>query len=311
MRYSYDNSSQNPRNPTRPPKRVTWGPNTNEEMGDLWLQVVPRTRSDLAVLRNDVAQKMRRDDLAAADKLLRDDPSNPLRHDAVALLQLQGGQFDDAIQHYRASLDLNSASAPAHYNLAEALLARGRLDDALAEFFEALRLNPDYAEAHNNAGAVLLSAGREAEAFQHFRRALALNPEDADVHNNLARALMRKGDVADSLEHFREALNLRPDWPPALTGIAWIEATSAEPVFLNATEAVRLAERAQMLTAGTDPLVLDALAAAYAASGSFDRAIVSARTGVEMAKARTPTLAAEIQRRLELYERHLVYRAPQ
>ena len=190
MRFSYDNSSENPRNPTRPPRRATWGPNTNEEMGDLWLQVVPRTRSDLPLLRSDVAQKMRRDDLAAAGKLLRDDPSNPLRHDGVALLQLQGGQFDDAIRHYHESLNLDPASAPTHYNLAEAFLARGRLDEALAEFLEAVRLDPDYAEAHNNAGAVLLSAGRQVEALQQFRRALELNPEDADVQNNLARALL-------------------------------------------------------------------------------------------------------------------------
>ena len=44
MRYTYDNSAANPRNPHQPPQRVVWGQNTTDEMGDLWLQVVPRTQ---------------------------------------------------------------------------------------------------------------------------------------------------------------------------------------------------------------------------------------------------------------------------
>src|SRR5439155_11206226 len=40
MEYTYDNSAANFRNPTQPPRRVTWGQQTFDEMGDLWLQVV-------------------------------------------------------------------------------------------------------------------------------------------------------------------------------------------------------------------------------------------------------------------------------
>ena len=44
MRFSYDNSAANPRNPHRPPARAVWGQNTSDEMGDRFgdLQVVPR-----------------------------------------------------------------------------------------------------------------------------------------------------------------------------------------------------------------------------------------------------------------------------
>ncbi|HEX7138328.1 MAG TPA: cytochrome c, partial [Vicinamibacterales bacterium] len=39
MRYVYDNSDGNPRNPHHPPARIVWGQNTSDEMGDLWLQL--------------------------------------------------------------------------------------------------------------------------------------------------------------------------------------------------------------------------------------------------------------------------------
>ena len=42
MRYHYDNSADNPRNPNNPPKRVRSGNRATDEMGHLWLQILPR-----------------------------------------------------------------------------------------------------------------------------------------------------------------------------------------------------------------------------------------------------------------------------
>src|SRR4029077_18170630 len=47
MRFTYDNSAATPRNPQRPPVRARWGQRSAEEMGDLWLQVMPRDGHDL------------------------------------------------------------------------------------------------------------------------------------------------------------------------------------------------------------------------------------------------------------------------
>src|SRR6266851_9957935 len=57
MRYTYDNSAANPRNPHHPPARVVWGQNTSDEMGDLWVQVIPQTRGDETVLSEDFRRK--------------------------------------------------------------------------------------------------------------------------------------------------------------------------------------------------------------------------------------------------------------
>jgi hypothetical protein len=49
-RMRWDNSAENPRNPSNPPVRVTWGEQSTDEMGSLILQVVPRRQSDYRVL---------------------------------------------------------------------------------------------------------------------------------------------------------------------------------------------------------------------------------------------------------------------
>ncbi len=41
MEFSYDNSAANPRNPSRPPKPVEWGPDATDEMAGLHIQVIP------------------------------------------------------------------------------------------------------------------------------------------------------------------------------------------------------------------------------------------------------------------------------
>ena len=65
MQYTYDNSPANPRNPSSPPVRVVWGQNSTDEMGDLWVQLVPRQAQDLTMLSQDVRRKAVSDDLAA------------------------------------------------------------------------------------------------------------------------------------------------------------------------------------------------------------------------------------------------------
>lgn len=310
MRYAYDNSEGNPRNPQHPPARVVWGQNTSDEMGDLWLQVIPRNPADSAALSQDFRHKAHAEDLAAYTKLLQTDPANPLRHDAVAALCFEDGRVDDAIAHYTRSLQLNPASPSTHYNIGIALAARNRREEALAHFEQAVRLDPEYPQAHNNLGALLYLMGRGADAFEHYRTAVALRPDNVEARTNLGALLSAAGRPADALVQYRAALTARPDHPPALAGIAWIRSTAADPALRNGDEAVTFAERAAAATGRRDLSVLDALAAAYAESGRFDEASAVARSAIEQCTAAgLRDVAARFADRLALYQQQRPYRA--
>ncbi|MEO7652178.1 MAG: hypothetical protein ABIZ80_17070, partial [Bryobacteraceae bacterium] len=47
---TYDNSADNPHNPSHPPKRVTWGRQSFDEMGSMTLQVVAADQADYRAL---------------------------------------------------------------------------------------------------------------------------------------------------------------------------------------------------------------------------------------------------------------------
>ncbi|HJT88271.1 MAG TPA: hypothetical protein VJ732_10455, partial [Bryobacteraceae bacterium] len=58
MEFTYDNSSENPRNPNHPPARVVWGPATTDEMAGLHITVVPVKNEDAEELSNALWGKM-------------------------------------------------------------------------------------------------------------------------------------------------------------------------------------------------------------------------------------------------------------
>ena len=309
MRFVYDNSAANPRNPFNPPRHIVWGQNTSDEMGDLWIQVIPTTPADLFRLSDDVERKKLTEDIAGFTKVLEGDPRNPLRHDQVALLHLRAGKVDRAIVHLRESLRLNPASAPTRYNLGIALSQQKKLDEALAEFREALRLDAGHADAHNNAGAMLHVLGRLDEAARHYRRAVELRPDNVDAHSNLGRILMTTGQDAAAVDAFRRALSIRADHVSALSGLGWVLATSAVPGSHSPKEALAAAERAAALSARADPSVLDSLAAALASTGDFAGAILAAQAAVEIAsRLGASALAEQIRDRLVLYRQRQPYR---
>lgn len=53
----YDNSKDNPNNPNKPPRRVRWGRETEDEMGSISLLVVPADEGDLPALQEAIARK--------------------------------------------------------------------------------------------------------------------------------------------------------------------------------------------------------------------------------------------------------------
>jgi len=61
MEFTYDNSAANPRNPSSPPVRVQYGPDSTDEMAGLHLQVIPANNEDAAELGRSLWGKIMRE----------------------------------------------------------------------------------------------------------------------------------------------------------------------------------------------------------------------------------------------------------
>jgi Flp pilus assembly protein TadD len=79
-------------------------------------------------------------------------------------------------------------------------------------------------------------------------------------------------------------------------------ATCREARLRNGVRAEELAERAEQLTGGKDPIVLRTVAAAYAEQGRFDAAMRAARQAIELADAQGDSALSKLLREhLDLY----------
>ncbi len=215
MRYVYDNSASNPRNPFDPPRRVRFGSRSTDEMGDLLLMVVPRDPGELAGLREGFRRNELRQEVEGYEKRLETDGDDPdVRHE-LAFAYMELGRAADAIAEWRRVVRVRPGFAEAHYNLGGALENQGRRDEAILSFERAIEANPGYAEAHNNLGVLLQSEGRLKAAVLSYRRAIEIRPDYAFAHHNLGSALLAQGEVAEAIVHLERAVRIAPSYAQA------------------------------------------------------------------------------------------------
>jgi len=241
--------------------------------------------------------------IAYYQKALTINPDDADIHNNLGNVFLQQGRMDEAISSYQKALAINPNYAEAHNNLGKAFRQQGRLEEAITHFQKALTIKPDYAEIHNNLGVVFAQQGRTKEAIAQLQKALAIEPDYAEAHYNLGNAVLQQGHMDEAIAHFQKALTMKPDYVEAQNNMAWVLATCPQASLRNGVKAVGLAEQANQLTGGKNPVVLCTLAAAYAEAGRFPKAIETVQHAMQLAEAQSNTALAEaLQSQLKLYQ---------
>jgi tetratricopeptide (TPR) repeat protein len=132
-----------------------------------------------------------------------------LNNQGTALVQQ--GKLEEAIAHFKKSLEIAPSNAEALNNLGNALAMQGADDAAIAQYEKALAIRPGYNSAHYNLGNMLLKHGRLDEAIAHFKKSLEIAPEHAESLNGLGYALVLKGDLNGAMACFEKAAALSLD----------------------------------------------------------------------------------------------------
>lgn len=181
MRYHYDNSAANVRNPNQPPRRVRAGNQARDEMAELWLELLPRGPRDR---RRELEEAVIRRQL---DRDPKDFMAN-LNLGAVLLSRLNAASAVSALE---TAVAAEPGRAEARNMLGLALQFVGRAAEATAEFEAALRLRPDYSAARFNLANAQIKAGKREEGIDNLRKVIAANPDDPLPKKRLAEVLVR------------------------------------------------------------------------------------------------------------------------
>jgi len=218
------------------------------------------------------------------------------------------GRQADALAQYREALRLDPENPMAHYDIGNLLDKMGRPAEALPELFQAVRLNPKSPIAHNTLGCVLAEMGRFDEAMSEFSLAARADAAYPWPYFQMGKALLGQGRDAEALGRFREALRIAPDNFQILAYTARVLAADENPDIRDGKAALALAIKANALSGGAQPLVLDMLGMACAETGDFTNALAVAQNALDLAAAAKMKNIEPLQQRLELYKNHQPWR---
>lgn len=191
MSYTYDNSTNNVRNPNHPPKNVRYGLQTKDEMAELFFQALAKTPQDRSVLARNFFDYFVQVSMHYFRFLLEKDPQNASAHMRLGRALSATGKPSEAFQHLSEAARLRPGDDGIRYELGYFYLLQKRFPEAYQEFQAVVRLNPNDNQAQGSLGYLCLQSGRFAEAKEHFEAALRLNPDDAVARKNL-ELLQRK-----------------------------------------------------------------------------------------------------------------------
>jgi Flp pilus assembly protein TadD len=286
-----------------------------------WLRVTIACTVTLFLAINGYAT-FQRNEVWKSDETLWHDvvqksPGNGRGLMAYGIQLLNKGDYSGALTYFRRAQELT----PNYYflviNLAIAENATKQTEQAERHFRQALAMAPTYPDSYIYYARFLVAHGRVEEARPLLRRALELSPADvtarelwqaieergAQTEAQEANKLLLEGRVAEAMVRYEAALKIAPDAAPVLSNYAWALSTAPDPALRNGAKALDLAQRADQLAGGKNPVFIRTMAAAYAELGHFDEARLTAERARQFAlEQQNSALADKLSKDLYYYQ---------
>ena len=251
--------------------------------------------------------------------------------------ELQGipGRRERAIELFRAAVSVREDYMLAWQNLGNALIMDGKQAEALEAYEEVLKRDPRNTDILANKGLALIGLDRFAEAVESTEKAIAADPKHAASRNILGMALIRLGKVEEGMLAYRRAVDADPTYVQSyenLVGtlvrlarygeaagvlrlaikhmpdhlemanrLAYLLATCPRDDDRNGAEALQLALEICRKSKYRSVSHLNTLAAAYAETGDFERAVQSIQTAINLIQVTNPGEASRLRARRESY----------
>jgi len=283
-------------------RQVNWHqvsfPLVVKEMKGEWLDVGPgQIRKADAIPIDDAA--------VYYTEFLSRNPRSSWGYNRRGIVWREMGEIDRALKDFGEAIRLDPKNAWAYKNRGNLLRKEGNFDAALEDYNEAIRIDPIYATAYYGRGLVRHEQANFDAALLDFTEAIRLDPKLAWSFNGRGVTWKAQGDLDAALRDYGEAIRLDPKYAIAYSNRAWVRATSRDKKYRNGKQAVEDATRACELTNWSDTAKLRTLAAAFAESGDFNKAIEWQTKAMELAPA---DKQSGYRSRLNLYRSGKPYR---
>lgn len=213
----------------------------------------------------------------------------------------------DAINYYTAVLDKNPTDERAISCRCWAYLAVKEWDRALKDGEEAVRLSPTSAAWKNNRGECHLKRKDYEKAIEEFDALLDSNPGYFYALYNRSECYVRTRRFDKALKDIEAALQNEAKVPGLHMNLARVLATAPDAKLRDGKRGLEEAKKAVDMIKYRDGRFLDTLAAAYAETGQFDKAVETQQKAIDDPEFMKDEGDAA-RKRLELYRKKKPFR---
>lgn len=149
--------------------------------------------------------------------------------------------YADALALWKLGVEDAPSSEYARNNYGAALMDADRFPEAVEQFRAALQLNPDYDKARFNLANCVEYLGDRPQGIHEFEILAERHPKDSAVFTRLATMRQRAGDIAGAQHAWEKAVALKPDDPTLVGKLADLlelrgDPASAAPLRRHLTE---------------------------------------------------------------------------
>lgn len=193
-----------------------------------------------------------------------------------------------------------------------AALESGRYDLAIRYLTAALEggaKGEDAAYLHELRGDAYVGKGDSAKAATEYARAVNFVPKDTAGYLRRGLTYKKMGHYKAAASDYAKGIALSPQDDETLNALAWLRATCPDASVRDGREAIRVGTKACELSGWKDSASIDTLAAAYAETGSFDRAVKLQKQALQL-RSTDPELRPGMEKRLVSYQQRKPYREP-
>jgi tetratricopeptide (TPR) repeat protein len=206
---------------------------------------------------------------------------------------------DRALRDVEAALKLKPDMPAALRARAVLLAGSGRLAEAIGDLEALKKLNAQDTRTLTQLGYLYLSNKQHKLAAETFESVIKIDPAQASAYAGRADTYLHLGKHAEAVADFEQALRLQPENTHVLNNLAWLLATSPDDKVRNGKRAIELAELACKLTDHKEAHILSTLAAGYAETGDFQKAIEWSQKAVEKGEQ---DVVQQLKQELESYK---------
>lgn len=150
--------------------------------------------------------------LPVLDKAVQADPASSLVFSARGYSHAQLGQYAQAADDFKRSLELNGEEQCRYigWHYADALYRQGDYQGALDAYVASARLNSGHWMLWQSMGHAYEGLGNLPKAVEALEKSIGIDPNQADVYADLGRVAAAQGNTQQAIKRYGQAIERDP-----------------------------------------------------------------------------------------------------